>query len=60
MVVSTIVKTIRSQLMASGARKVLSWGAHNWMQMDELTLQCIPPIIPPNLKQFFLLFSLFV
>ena len=39
MAISYIVQTIRSQLMASDAQKVWSWGAHAWAQIDDLTLQ---------------------
>lgn len=39
MEISSVVKTIRAQLMASGQMKVWSWGAHAWMMMDKDTLQ---------------------
>ena len=39
MEVSNVVKTIRSQLYASGEIIIGSWGAHDWMAMDENTLQ---------------------
>lgn len=39
MAISNVVKTIRSQLYASGQMMVWSWGAHDWMAMDENTLQ---------------------
>ena len=39
MAVSNVVKTIQSQLYASGQMKVWSWDAHQWMAMDEHTLQ---------------------
>ena len=36
---SHIVNTIRHQLFACGFHKVGSWGPHQWMMIDEYTLQ---------------------
>ena len=39
MAVSTIVKTILAQMAATGKEKVWSWGASEFHQIDDLTLQ---------------------
>ena len=37
--ISSVVKTIYQQIMAGGQIKVMSWGAHNWIAVDDYTLR---------------------